>query len=95
MRETATCLRLFLSHAAVYWARRSSLRLPCGLGLELPNLSMASSTWWHGAVIGFIPSSWLQGCVAVVVYIVMCVKIFLCDGYMMNRVSEASPLYIV
>ena len=82
---------MFLRHTAVYWARWSSLRLPCGLGLELPNLFMASSTWRHEAVSGFIPLSRLQGYITVVVYMIMSVKIFLCDSNMITRVSEASP----
>ena len=82
---------MFLRHTAVYWTRWSSSRLPCGLGLELPNLFMASSTWRHEAVSGFIPLSRLQGYITVVVYMIMIVKIFLFDSNMITRVSEASP----
>ena len=82
---------MFLRHTAVYWTRWSSSRLPCGLGLELPNLFMASSTWRHEAVSGFIPLSRLRGYITVVVYMIMSVKIFLCDSNMITRVSEASP----
>ena len=43
---------MFLRHTAVILEKRSSSH-PCGLGLETPNLSAASSTWQHAAVQGF------------------------------------------
>ena len=44
---------VFLSHTAVCLMKRSSSRLPCGLELESPNLSVASSTWLHAAAPDF------------------------------------------
>ena len=52
---------MFLRHTAVYWMKRSSSRPPCGLGLESPNLSAASSTWQHEATPGFTSLLQLQG----------------------------------
>ena len=82
---------MFLRHTAVYWTKWSSSRPPCGLGLESPNLFVASSTWRHEAVSGFIPLLRLQGYITVVVCMIMIVKIFLLDSNMITRVSEASP----
>ena len=82
---------VFLRHTTVYWTKWSSSRPPCGLGLESPNLFVASSTWRHEATSGFIPLLQLQGYITVVVCMIMIVKIFLLDSNMITRVSDASP----
>ena len=82
---------MFLRHTAVYWTKWSSSRPPCGLGLESPNLFVASSTWRHEATSGFIPLLQLQGYITVAVCMIMIVKIFPLDSNMITRVSDASP----